>query len=248
MDTSSVIGIIGILIGVCGLVFVALLARSMRSVSDSHRSGIADAEPAMVLPVERRKELVEASAGQTVTLLGEPERAVRASVTLHEMFQRGEQSPWEKSGNASKILELAGGVFILKIPSKEGGKSTWLRATAVDDATGLGKFYKGSDAAPGPARQFKANGQTDPIPYQLPQGLTPDVTWRIVDIGRFNASVDGQSEIFCDGDNFPFVTSKEKGGQRWLLYLDHRKEDARGSGGLFLAEPFEPSVDITDML
>jgi len=112
MDTSSVIGIIGILIGVCGLVFVALLARSMRSVSDSHRSGIADAEPAMVLPVERRKELVEASAGQTVTLLGEPERAVRASVTLHEMVQRGEQSPWEKSGNASKILELAGGVFM----------------------------------------------------------------------------------------------------------------------------------------
>ena len=45
-----------------------------------------------------------------------------------------------------------------------------------------------------------------------------------------------------------FVTSKEKNGDRWLVYLDARKGEAKGSGGLFLLEPFEPSVDVTDLM
>ncbi len=250
MDIASVFGVLAILFGVGGLVYVWLIHKGYLAppaISAVRHSRFTESAPTFTRPVGRSDELVQASAGQTVTLLGEPERAVKASVTLYEMFQDDPQGPWKKTGNASKALMLAGGAVIFKVPSRESGKPIWLRAIGLDTA-GLGKFYKGSPTSPGPARQFKENGQTDPVPYELPRDLTPGVNWEVVDIGRFHAEVDGRNDNIADGDDFPFVTSHERGGQRWLLYLDARKENAKGSGGLFFGEPFEPSVEVTDLM
>jgi hypothetical protein len=156
-------------------------------------------------------------------------------------------SSWLKTGTVFKALALAGNVWIFKVPSQEGGKPIWLKATELDSMS-LMNFYKGGDGKPGPARIFKNNGQSEPVPYELPNSLTPGVTWKVVDIGAFNVEIDGECDNAMAGDLLYFVTSREQDGERWLIFLDARKKEARGSGGLFLGERFEPSVDVSDLL
>lgn len=206
-----------------------------------------------VLPSDRIPEVRTAEklkvvqSGQTVTMIGETERQVMCSVSLYEMTQTPKGAPWSRTGVVSKGLELAGGIFIFKVPGREGGKAIWLKAKEIDTLP-LQDFYRGDAVNFGPAKQFNKNGQTSPVPYELPNDLTPGVTWQVVDIGTFNVEADGESETFQTGDRTYFVSSTEKGGDRRLLYLDARKGEARGTGGLFLCEPFEPSVEVSDLL
>lgn len=241
-------GIFIILLGIAGCI-LAFKSKSYPINNQSFNNLVTETSP--IIPSSNKKEqLRQASSGQTVTLLGEPERAVESAVTLNEMYQPDDSkstNPWRRSGSESKALVLAGGIWIFKVPSQEAGKPTWLKGQEIE-STGLGSFYKGDSSLPGPARIFKNNGQSEPVAYELPRNLTPDITWEIVDIGTFEAAVDGNNDNIYNNDSFPFITSKENGGDNWLIYLDSRKGKARGSGGLFMLELFEPSVDVSDLL
>lgn len=239
------------LTGAAGFYYLLFIYPKKNPIASSSRTSFAR-EDVEVLPSDREArpdgQLKAVRSGQTVSLLGEgKERQILASISLHEMTQRYEKAPWTKTGSVSKGLVLAGKVFIFKMPSQEGGKPTWLKAKEIDTLP-LGQFYLGSKENPGPGRQFFRNKQSSPVPYELPNDLMPGITWQVVDIGTLDVESDGESENFQNGDRLYFVTSREKGGQRWLLYLDARKGEAVGTGGTFLCEPFEPSVDMTDIL
>ncbi len=198
----------------------------------------------------KKKKLKVTQSGQFVQLLGEAsERKVQAALTLYELFKRRESAPWERTGAVSKALLLSGGVWIFKVPQKEGGKPKWYKAHEIDTFQ-LTSFYIDGDSTgdSGPARRFRKNKQTTPVPYKLPNNITPNITWEVIDIGAFEAQVDGECEQVFTSDRLYFVTSREQGGDGALLYLDARKGEAKGSGGLFHCEPFEPSVDVTDIL
>ncbi len=205
-----------------------------------------------ILPSDREetpeKKLKVACPGQFITLLGELELQIITSAAFFEMTKLNKGADWTRTGSISKCLILSGGIFIFKIPKQEGGKPIWLKAEMMDVMT-LTSFYLGeSKEDPGPARLFNQKKQAEPVPYVLPFNLTPGVTWEVVDIGTLDVEVDGESDVFIDGDRLYFVSSKEKDGDRRLLFLDARKGEAQGTGGLFLCESFEPSVDITDIL
>lgn len=200
-------------------------------------------------PSDRVSQLNVVQARQLVTLVGDRERSVQAAFTLHEMSQKRSTAPWTKTGAKSRVLELAGGVWIFKVPSREGGKPQWLKVTEVQ-TTSLMSFYKGTETDPGPAKLFRQNKQSDPVPYTLPRNLMPGVTWEVVDIGAFTVEFDGEgkSDNFSAGDHLYFVTSQEKGGVRWMIFIDARKGEAVGPNGLYVGEPFVPSADVQDLL
>ncbi|MFA6383278.1 MAG: hypothetical protein WCX17_02550 [Parcubacteria group bacterium] len=248
----DIIGPILLVVGVVGLAFIIYTF-----IRDKKQGGISQYVPPReekveILPTDRsgmkpEDRLKEVRSKQTITLAGEGERSVLASVALHEMTQTSKEAPWSRTGNVSKGLVLSKEIFIFKVPGREGGQPKWLRAQEIETYS-LKQFYRGKDEESGPAKQFHLNGQITPVPYQLPGGLTPGVTWKVVDIGTFDVGVDGESGNFVSGDRLYFVTSIEEGGMRWLLYLDARKGEAKGSGGLFIGEPFEPSVEVSDLL
>lgn len=251
MEITEIFGIALMLVGAAGFYYLLFIYPKKNPIISPARTRATE-EEIEILPSDREtrpdKQLKVARSGQAVTLLGEgKERQILASVSLYEMTQRYEKSPWTKTGSVSKVLVLAGSVFIFKMPSREGGKPTWLKAEEID-ALPLGAFYLGSKDDPGPGRQFFRNKQTSPVPYELPNNLTPGLTWEVIDIGTLDVESDGESENFQGGDRLYFVTSRERGGKKWLLYLDARKGEARGTGGTFLCEPFEPSVEMTEIL
>lgn len=216
----------------------------------------SDREMAQTMPtdileteIDTREKLKKIKAQQTVTLLGDKERAVQAAATLYEMTQAANNGPWRRTGAESRMLILSGDVFIAKVPAREGGKPTWLKFSEIE-AMPLEKFWKegGVQGGKGPGKLFYENGQSEPVPFNLPHDLTPGINWQVVDIGRFNCEVDGRSENFITGDAYPFVTSREISGERWLLSIESRKGLARGSGGLFVGEPFDPSVEVEALL
>lgn len=243
MDVISVLALIVIMGAVAGIVVIA-----KQKPAPARRQ--ERVEPySTPIKLSAIDTLLQGATNQTVTLLGDIERAVEALVELKEMFQQRPNSVWEQTGSLSKALRLAGGIWIFKVPSQESGRYRWLKGEEIESMS-LENFYKGTDAEPGPARKFKMNGQTSPVSYSLPSNLdgTLTGTWQVVDIGRFNAQVKGQCEQISDRDVLYFVTSREENGEKWLLYLDARKGEAKGTGGLFLLEPFEPSVDISEIL
>jgi hypothetical protein len=195
-----------------------------------------------------RKEALEViKPTQVVSLLGEGrERAVATTVTLAAMTQTN--GSWVETGNAYRALELAGNVWIFKIPSREGGDPIWIKTQRVDAPSSLQVFFKGDETKKGPARLFKENGQTDPVPFMLPKAFRNTNEYEVSDIGRFNTTVDGETEVFTTDDAYPFVTARNRGGGLWLFYLDSRKDMAKGFGGLFTGEEFEPEVDISSLL
>jgi hypothetical protein len=245
---NQLIGLI-MIAGVVGWLY--LYFKGKKSIIEESSSRRSDDEKIETLPsdneVKTHEKLKVIRPTQTISLLGESERAVLASASLYEMTQISHGAPWTRTGAISKALAIAGGIFILKMPGREGGKPIWLKGEEVETFP-LKDFYIGTGESPGPARKFKQNNQSSPIDYILPNNLTPDVTWQVVDIGTLQTEVEGESENFENGDRLYFVTSNEKGGQKRLLYLDARKGEARGTGGLFICDPFEPSVDIQEIL
>jgi hypothetical protein len=249
MNFVQFIGFILIIGAAYGLYHIFLKGRKKMSLRDKPREAKNNIE---ILPSDTEtkpdKKLKAACSGQTVTLLGEKERQIIASVSLYEMTQNFKDAPWSRTGLISKCLILSGGIYIFKMPSQESGKPIWLKAEEIETLTLL-QFYLGeSKENPGPARLFNQKKQTVPIPYELPNELTPGVIWEVIDIGTLNVEIDGESDIFIQGDRQYFTTSREKDGKRRLLFLDARRPEAKGTGGLFLCEQFEPSVEIMDIL
>jgi hypothetical protein len=247
---ESFFGYLLLLLGLAGTGF--MLYKFFQSKTASTESGRVTQEkklPTDELPPDAdiREKLKKVQKGQIINLTGEGDKVVKASITLHEMTQEYKNAPWSKTGVVSKTVLLSGGIWIFKIPSREAGKSIWLRGKELDTMA-LAVFYKGTPENPGPGRIFNSNGQSKPVPYQLPSGLTNGTTWNVVDIGTFFIETSGSCENAETGDRIYFVTSREDGGNRWLLYLDARKGEARGSGGLFELNSFEPSVDVMDLM
>jgi hypothetical protein len=201
------------------------------------------------------KERVAAvQSGQTVTLLGDKERAVKATITLKEMTQPdtdanpNDKSTWRATGNVYNIIELAGDVYLIVLPSREGGKPMWLKAAEVELFKPLMPFWRGTEEKPGPAKAFKNNGQTDPVPFTLPKGVGDATNWEVIDIGQLSATVNGKSDNFYTGDFYPFVTAREVGGEHYLVDIVSTKDLARGSGGCYKGEKFEPDVEVAALL
>lgn len=255
-----ILGYILMILGVVCLASLVLARLFLREKSPAVKTygGLQDEKFAQALPTDMlpfnangKERLKAVKSGQTVELVEDlKERAVAATVTLHEMTQLNPpNSPWTRTGVVSRAIVLAGDIWILKVPGREGGKPAWFKAAEIETFP-LQTFYKGGDEPSmyGPARKFKMNDQTAMVSYVLPNDLVPRVTWNIVDIGRFDAEVEGDCENVENKDSLYFVTSREKDGDRFLIYLDARKGEAKGSGGLFLGTPFEPDAEIMDML
>lgn len=243
-------GYIFMVIGFFGALFFFtefLRSKINKPENDVEQKNLSEDITKIVPTVEKLKT---SQAKQIIKLTGEfVDRSIVASIDFYELTQMYKGAPWTRTGVISKALCLSGGIWIFKIPSRDAGKATWLKASEIDTPS-LMPFYKGGDkpGEKGPARLFKENGQVEPISYQLPRNLTPGVIWEIADIGAFNPEVSGDTENVVAGDRLYFVTSKEQKGERWLLFLDARRGEAKGTGGLFLAEQFEPSVDIMEII
>jgi hypothetical protein len=193
------------------------------------------------------QKLQRLSNRQTVRLI-EGELSVVASVELQPMWQRIEGSgPWEPFPKRKKCtaLSLTRSIWVFKIPKKEQGENFWLKGSLIDEPPNLMSFFKGTVAAPGPARKFRMNGQTDPVPFKL-SGDRKNA-WKVVDIGTFGVTVDGSCHELETGDIIYFVTAKTDDG-KWLLFLNARKGEAAGTGGLYLLEEFEPETEVMDLL
>lgn len=197
--------------------------------------------------VQREQALDVIERSQTVRLLGETdERTVVSTVALAAMTQTN--GSWAETGVKYRTLELSGNVWIFRIPKREGGDDIWIKAERRDVGMPLMDFFRGDDANPGPARLLKNNGQTTPVPFQLPAECKDATAYELTDIGRFKADVDGEGKKLRSGDQYPFVTAFTADGTGVLVYLDARKDMARGTGGLFRGEVFEPEIDIASLL
>ena len=192
--------------------------------------------------MDKRNELLDSIATQAVTLGGKT-RTILASIFLHELYQREGSKEWTRRGKTSKGIFLAGDIWILKVPSTEGGGYEWLKLSPIKPPSNLRGFYKGGDSSEswGPARKFAKLGQEEPVSYSL---LGKE--WDVVDIGAFEAEVSGKTEVSETGDRFYFVTSRKE--NEWLVYLDSRTGEAKGTGGLFLGNSFEPNETIEEIL
>lgn len=240
-------GLVALGVGVGGVVLWS--GRGSSSTSSRAARPTVDIRPTDGLdPHTQRGEALDViERSQTVRLLGEAaEREVRSTVTLEAMTQTN--GVWEETGVNYRALELAGNNWIFRIPTREGGDDVWVKAERLDTPIPLMDFFKGNDVRPGPARLFKNNGQTTPIPFRLPSECKDTTDYELTDIGRFKADVDGEGKKLRSGDQYPFVTAFTADGKGVLLYLDSRKDMARGTGGLFRGEIFEPEVDIASLL
>lgn len=185
--------------------------------------------------------ILEKNNFDSVTMDGK-ELTVTSKVSLWEMFQRPPDKTWIKGSKKSLAFQLANDMWIFKIPAKEGGEYVWIKAKLVEKGSVLASFYKGGDSPDtyGPAKAFAKNNQTREIDYNL-----YDKNWKVIDIGTF--FIEGEAEeLLKDGDRIYFVTSKN--GNERLFYLDSRKGEANGCGGVFIGEVFNPDVDIQSVL
>lgn len=244
--------VLGVVLMVCGIAGVAFwFYRSGKNAAMPISESVPGPVPVeLPRPKQMKDRLREAEQDHLVQLTGEfNERKVNASINLNELTQMSKGAPWTRTGLVSKALCLSGGIWIFKVPAREGGKVAWFKGEEIDTPP-LMSFYRSGETpdGKGPAKLFNENGQVNPVPYQLPRNLTSGITWEVVDIGAFGSEVDGETENVVNGDRLYFVTSREQNGERWLLYLDARRGDAQGTGGLFLAEPFEPAVDVTELI
>lgn len=251
MSLSTLAGYGFILLGGGGLAAIFLRTRQLppvaRGFSEPSPAPVAKPTDRLDRHVERKKALQVIERDQTIRLLGETEeRAVRGTIDLSEMTETNGR--WHKTGNAYRALQVAGGIWIFKVPRREGGEPIWVKAAMSDTPYQLADFFIGSKEKQGPARLFKLNGQTTPVPFVLPNVFGDTTGYEVTDIGRFATTVDGKEDIFRSGDQYPFVTAHALDGSRILIYLDARKDMARGTGGLFIGEVFEPDVDIASLL
>lgn len=183
--------------------------------------------------------ILEKSNFDCVTIDGK-ELTVVSKLKLRELYQQLPDKQWRESGKESLAFQLANEIWLFKIPMKEAGKYIWLKMKVLEYVSNLGSFYKGDDANFGPARKFAKGNQQTEILYSL-----YDTEWKITDIGTFSV-IGNSEEILINGDRVYFVTSKNE--KEWLLYLDARKGEAKGSGGVFRGEEFNPDTDIQSVL
>ncbi len=161
---------------------------------------------------------------------------------LYELFQRPPSKEWIKGTRSSLALVLANNTWIMKVPSKEAGSYIWLKLELKETGSTLSSFYRGGDTPDtwGPARIFAKSEQKREVTYSL-----YGENWKLVDIGSFEVSGEGNS-LVVDGDQLHFVTSRS--GKKWLVYLDARKGEADGSGGVLIGEEFNPDTDVSSVL
>lgn len=166
------------------------------------------------------------------------ELSIKGRFELVELYQAAGQIAWNESAKASRAINLADNTWIFRIPEKERGQYVWFRAQVREGASTLGDFFKGGDEPDswGPARKFARSGQKEGISYEM-----WGKTWQICDIGAFRVEGDSNA-VMEDGDRLYFVTSRSEG--EWMLYLDARHGEAKGSGGVFIGKAFDPDVDI----
>lgn len=186
---------------------------------------------------------------QAVQFLGGRDLAVRASVVLTPLTQyRG--GPWQPNRMAEPCtgIVFSNGEWIFKVPSREQGKLLWLKGKIIPGADPM-EFFMGTKGGPdGPARRFRKNGQTTPVHFVLPGKLTPGLHWQVVDLGAFGVQVKGRADEMKPDDRLYSVVAQEVGGDHWLLYLDARQNEARGTGGLFFCQEFQPDVEVQTLL
>ena len=188
------------------------------------------------------EELSKLKAGQAISIEGK-EKTVKFVGTLNEMIQRSGSTEWVKGGKWFKVIFVSGGIWFANIPSEESGRYVWLLLEQKRYSSNLRQFYKGGDSLEtwGVARKFAKSEQKEPIPYEL-----DGQKWEVVDIGTFQVEGDGDSETAKNGDRLYFVTSK--GISNWLLYLDARPGESKGTGGLFEGKEFNPNELIESVL
>ncbi len=246
------LGWILLILGILGLMVLLFRRPRLQAASTAGNAPAVKTLPTDALSRvgERKKALKVIETGQTVTLLGEggKERAVLATIQLVEMTQQSKDAPWSKTGNVYRCLKLEGDIWIFTVPSQEGGPPIWIKATELDAHDSLMPFFRGDDSKPGPARVFKNNGQSDPVPFTFPPKLHLSGDYEIVDIGRFGAEVKGENDEFSTGDFFPFVTARKRDGGGFVLCIESQKGLAQGSGGIFTGDTFEPDKEISDLL
>lgn len=169
------------------------------------------------------------------------ELSVTCRINLIELCQDRGSSSWRPNGNKSQAVCLANSTWLFRIPSKERGDYIWLKMNIKDKSSNLGAFYRGNSEA-GPAKKFAMSGQTQEVSYEL-----FDKKWTVRDIGAFSIEViSGSSEMLKSDDRIHFVTSK--GESDWLLYLDSRHGEAKGTGGSLIGTEFKPEVDVESTL
>ena len=184
--------------------------------------------------------ILEKGDFDSITIDGK-DLTVTNKFVLHEMYQRLPDKQWRRTDKQSLAFQLADNTWIFKIPTKENGEYTWLKMQAVSYESNLGSFYRGDDINFGPARKFAKNGQTQEVMYSL---LETD--WGVVDIGTFSIMGNNSGDALAINDTIYFVTSKNK--SEWLLYLDARKGEAKGTGGVFRGIVFNPDIDVQSVL
>lgn len=186
-----------------------------------------------------KTQLEELTIQNAVDIDGK-ERTVMAVLDLHELFQQGGSTSWEGNGKTSKAILLAGDIWLVRIPSKEAGEYVWVKFQVKDYSSSLRDFYKG-DATPGPAKQFAMNKQRVEVPYNL---FNQD--WKVTDIGTF--LVQGtDNKALKNGDRIYFVTSRGE-NDTWLLYLDARHGEAKGTGVALVGKSFDPEAEVESIL
>lgn len=184
-------------------------------------------------------ETLEKNDIQMINLDGK-ELTVVARFDLCELFQGTPGGPWNKNGKRSRAICLAGDTWLMRVPRKEAGEYIWLKMKVKDYASNLSAFYRDGDGDGGPAKKFAKSGQSVEIPYRL-----FDEDWKVEDIGAFLVEGDDHKALKND-DRIYFVTSK--GAGKWLLYLDARHGEAKGTGMVLIGEEFNPDVDIQSTL
>lgn len=185
-------------------------------------------------------ELLENNDLQMISLNGK-ELTVLGKFDLCELFQGTPGGPWSRNGKRSRAVLLAGDVWLVRIPRKEAGEPIWLKMEVKEYASSLGAFYRDGDGDGGPAKKFAKAGQSVEIPYDL-----FGQHWKVEDIGAFLVEGDSHKGM-KDLDRLYFVTSKGE-DNRWLLYLDARHGEAKGTGMVLMGESFNPEVDIQSTL
>lgn len=189
-------------------------------------------------------ELYQVEVNTAITFR-ERQYTVRSAMTLQELYQPGGSSSWMRRNKESEAIGLTSSLLLARIPVEESGNYHWLACHLLQEASSLREFFKGGDSPGewGPARRFGKQGQTGEVLYRL-----LDAQWQVRDIGAFEAQVKGDNPWIKDGDRLYFVTSQGVNESRWLWYLDARPGEARGTGGLFSGEVFDPEEAITEVL
>lgn len=205
-------------------------------------------QPAIVIEPEKTAEqqLEELDTGHTLKFIGEGEKTAQTVFCFTEMTQNQQTKKWKPKGRDPLMAAvLKNGDWVFKIPSRENGDYMWMRGKVIDHQSWK-DFFMGTDANPGPATRHR---KKLPCSFRINLPELEETDWTVIDIGAFDTTIkSGKTRELYPNDRIYFVTSKEDGADRFLIYLDARPDEASGRPQMLLCEPFEPAVDITTIL